>query len=123
MRMWTLALARRRLHALTGPEHHRAIEVPIRGKPWCRLVRSLLPLSRLPTIPTLRRIHGLSEIQPPARKISKCRCRRRRPRDNLPMRFLHWRTACVAERDYSLKLPSNQFDGEPIDAAMSAIDR
>jgi len=29
----------------------------------------------------------------------------------------------VAERDYSLKLPSNQFDGEPIDAAMSAIDR
>ena len=44
----------------------------------------------------LRRIHGLSGIRPPARKTSKCRCRRRKPRGNLPMRFRRSRTACGA---------------------------
>ena len=44
----------------------------------------------------LRRIHGLSGIQPPARKTSKCLCRRRKPRGNLPMRFRRSRTACGA---------------------------
>ena len=34
-----------------GPEHHRAIQVPIRGKPWCRSARSLLSLWRLPIDP------------------------------------------------------------------------
>lgn len=33
---------------------------------------------------------------PPARKISKSRCRHRKPRDNLPMRFRRLRTACGA---------------------------
>jgi len=41
-----------------GPEYYRAIQVPILGRPWCRLVRSLLPLWRLPTFLTLRRLHG-----------------------------------------------------------------
>ena len=79
-----------------GLAHHHAIQAPIRGKPWHRLVRSLLPLWRSPTIPMRRRIHGLSAIQPPARKPSKCRCRRRRPRDNSPMCFPRSRTACGA---------------------------
>ena len=70
--------------------------VPIRGRPWCRSVRSLLPLWRLPTIPTLRRIPGSSAIQPPARKTSKCRCRRRKPLDNLPTRFPRSPIACGA---------------------------
>ena len=35
-----------------GPEHRRAMRLPIRGKPWCRSVRSSLPLWRLPTIPS-----------------------------------------------------------------------
>ena len=46
--------------------------------------------------PALRRIHGLSGILPPACKTSKCRCRRRKPRDSSPMRFRHSRTACGA---------------------------
>ncbi len=69
---------------------------PIRGKPWRRSARSSLPLWRPPTIPALRRIHGSSAIRRPARKTSKCRCRRRKPRDNLPMRFPRSRTACGA---------------------------
>src|SRR6202171_3695667 len=115
MQIYTLALLRWRLQGMTGPEH-RALQVPIRGKRWCRLARSLSLLSRLPTIPTPRRIHGLSEIQPPARNPSKCRYRRRKPRDNLPMRFLHWRTACVARLHDARRQLDNEglgvlFDG------------
>ena len=38
----------------------------------------------------------IERIRPPARKTSRCRCRRRKPRGNLPMRFRRSRTACAA---------------------------
>src|SRR4029077_1510828 len=67
------------------------------GKPWYTLARSLLARLRPPTIPVLRRIPGLSVMQPPAREISKSRCRHRKPRDNLPMRFRRLRATCGAD--------------------------
>ena len=97
MPMWTFALVRWR--GLTGSGHPLAMQVPIRGKLWCRSVRSLLPHWRLPTIPRLRPIPGLSAIRQLARKASKCRCRHRKQRDNWRMHFLHSPTACVARRD------------------------
>src|SRR6266702_3418083 len=90
-----------------GLEHDHAMQLPIHGKPWCRSVRSLLPHWRLPTTPRptprLRLIPGSSAIRQLARKASKCRCRRQKPRDNLPMRCRRSRTACAARlRDDAL---------------------
>jgi hypothetical protein len=68
-----------------------------------RVGRNLLLLWRRPRIPALRRIHGSSGIQPPARQTSKCRCRRPKPRDNLPMRCRRSRTRCGA-RLYEVQL-------------------
>lgn len=72
--------------------------VPTRGKPWRRLALSLLPRWLLPAIRTPPRIRGLSAIQTPARKTSKCRCRHRKPREKLPICFPRSRTACGAGR-------------------------
>lgn len=79
-----------------GPKRRRAMLFPIRGKPWRKSARSLLPRWPPPIIPTLRRIPGLSVIQPQACKASRCRCRHRKPRGNSPMRFPRLPIACEA---------------------------
>ncbi len=105
------ALARRRSRRLMALEHHHAMQVSIRGKRWHRLARSLSPRWRPPTIPARRRIHGLSAIQKPACKASKCRCRPRKPYGNLPMRCRRSRTRCGARLHDEWRQPTHDCFG------------